>query len=300
MSDVKIRIGTRGSKLALWQANHVQAELLEKGISSEIIIIKTKGDKIQNLSFDKLEGKGFFTKEIEDALLEKSIDVAVHSLKDLPTEMDPALTIAGLSYRESPKDCLIIPKSKVSDNILSIDPKAIIGTSSIRRKRMLQALLPDISFKDIRGNVPTRVKKLDEQGLDAIVLAEAGLNRLKLDLSNYKKVSLHHSEVVPAAGQGVIAYQTRAEDLASRKIIGKIHHKEVASCTNVERKVLNKMDGGCQVPLGVHCEFKNDNYHSYAGYYDGEKMINVRHSQSTHVGLADKLLQLIDQKSKEN
>ena len=173
-----IIIGTRGSELALWQANFTKTLLAENGIVAELKIINTKGDATQqwNLSFDKIEGKGFFTKELEDALLANEIDLAVHSCKDLPTTFPDGLTIAAYSKRANPFDLLLIKKDKVDETkVLKLPTNAIVGTSSARRKSQLLALRPDIELQDLRGNVPTRIKKLKEQNYDAIVLASAGL-----------------------------------------------------------------------------------------------------------------------------
>lgn len=286
-----IRIGTRGSKLALWQAYHVTAELNNIGIETELKIIKTKGDKIQHLSFDKIEGKGFFTKEIEDALLNNEVDLAVHSLKDLPTTPVKNLTLCGLSYREQPNDCLIIKKSSADTNgVLGLIATPIIGTSSARRKSFIKTLIPDAIIKDLRGNVPTRIAKLTEQDYDAILLAAAGLNRLEINLNEYIVKYLHPREFVPAPGQGVIAYQCRTQDLETRRIVKQIHHPEVSVCTNVERTVLQMMDGGCHVPLGVHCYMdETKNFHAIAAFAKNEnvEVKTAQLSQSTTSNMAE-------------
>ena len=255
MDKKKVVIGSRGSDLALWQAHFMQNELKNIGHESEIIIIKTRGDQIQHLSFDKIEGKGFFTKEIEDQLLDGKIDVAVHSMKDLPTNSPEGLMVGGTSYRENPTDTIIAKKEAIDTNEpLKLKKGTKIGTSSARRKAQLMHLNPDVITEDIRGNVPTRVQKLREGELGAIVLATAGITRLALDLSEFEVIELHPREFVPAPAQGVLAYQVRNDDMGMRKIIRQISNMEVAYCTNVERKVLNMLDGGCQLPLGVYCE----------------------------------------------
>jgi len=289
----KIKIGTRGSKLALWQANFAKQALADIGVECELHIIKTKGDKIQDLSFDKIEGKGFFTKEIESALLKKEVDLAVHSMKDLPTAKVEGLVVAAVSARENPADWLIIKKSSCQiNNTLSLPENAKVGTSSARRKAMLLDLCPSASTHDLRGNVPTRLRKLKEGDLDAILLAAAGLIRLELDLSEFQVLKLHPKEFIPAPAQGVVAYQVREDDLDLRRVLKKIHHPEVAECTNVERKVLNMMEGGCHMPLGVYCE-KDEmgNFHAIAGYavtWDSP-IIRKRLSYSTNFQLADDL-----------
>lgn len=290
-----IVIGTRGSKLALWQAKNLQKQLSNIEISSSLNIIKTKGDKIQDLSFDKLEGKGFFTKEIEDALLSGEADIAVHSLKDLPTGGPDGLVLAGLSQREDPSDLLIIKKTSYEPkSALNIKENAIIGTSSIRRKTQIIDLLPRAKVIDLRGNVPTRVSKLDGDKYDAIILASAGINRLALDLSNYETKALNPKEFVPAPAQGVVAYQTREDDKATRRILSKIHNRITAQSTNVERKILKLMDGGCQVPLGAFCSVDTSgNFHVFASYAKpgSNKIKRARLSQSTSLNLAEKIVE---------
>ncbi len=289
MKSEKVIIGSRGSKLALWQANFVQAELKTIGIESEIVVIKTKGDQIQHLSFDKLEGKGFFTKEIEDALLADQIDLAVHSMKDMPTTAVPGLTLAGVSYREDPEDLLLVHKTALEKIPLKVKKSAVIGTSSSRRKAMLLSLRPDLEVKDLRGNVPTRIEKLRTGAYDGIILAAAGIKRLQLDLSDLELVPLNRKEFVPAPAQGVLAFQTRTEDLPIRRIVQKLHHSNVSACTNVERKVLRMMDGGCQMPLGVYCEQDQmGNFHVYAAMSKKEgDLTRAKVSSSTSFGLAE-------------
>lgn len=274
--------------MALWQAHFMQAELKAIGHDSEVIIIKTQGDRVQDLTFDKLEGKGFFTKEIEDQLLAEQIDVAVHSMKDLPTSPPEGLLIAGVSYREEPTDTLLIKKEAVDmGENLRLKAGSIVGTSSARRKAQLHDLNPSITSEDIRGNVPTRVQKLRDGHMSAIVLASAGLERLALDVSDLQVVKLHPREFVPAPAQGVLAYQTRRDDIEMRKIIAKISKREVAEQTNVERKVLQMMDGGCHLPLGVYCEKDDMGYfHAYGAMGTDKGVIRVSKSSSTTHGLA--------------
>lgn len=293
----KIRIGTRGSKLALWQANHTQEKLKAEGIDSELIIIKTQGDRIQHLSFDKMEGKGFFTKEIEDALLRDEIDVAVHSMKDLPTNSPEGLSITALSYREDPADWLVIRKERAdAAHGLSLPLNAIVGTSSARRKAQLLDFRPDAQLKDIRGNVPTRLGKLDEGLFDAILLAAAGVTRLGIDLSAYHIVRFNPKEFVPAPAQGVLAWQARTEDTATRRLLQRIHEKDTAEVTNVERRVLNLLEGGCQMPVGVYCERDEDgNFHVWAALAAAwdQPVRRVRHSQSTKHQLAERVVEAL-------
>lgn len=291
-----LKLGTRGSKLALWQAHFIKAQLEAVGTTCEIVIIKTRGDQIQDIGFSKMEGKGFFTKEIEDALLEGKIDFAVHSMKDMPTTNPPGLVLTALSYREDPRDCLVIKKSSATDGLLKLPESAIVGTSSARRKAQLLHYRSDLNIQDIRGNVPTRLKKLQEESFDAIVLAKAGLERLKIDLSDFEYIDLNPREFVPAPAQGVIALQVREDDTATRRLLQQIHHADVARCTNIERKVLQLMDGGCQMPLGVHCEMdQENNFHVHAAFAKSwDAPVKFVHcSQSTSINLAEKIHQAL-------
>jgi hydroxymethylbilane synthase len=240
--------------LALWQAHHVEAQLKALGQDVEIKIIKTQGDKIQHLSFDKMEGKGFFTKELEDKLLSGEIDLAVHSHKDLPTENPEGLIIAAVSERGDPRDLLLIRKGKTDiSKKFDLGENAIIGTSSARRKSLLLHFRADIEIKDLRGNVPTRINKLREGGYDAIMLAAAGVERLKLDLSEFHILKLDPTEFIPAPAQGVIGLQVRESDSEIAKIISQLNDEDVARRIGVERRILNLFEGGCQMPLGAYC-----------------------------------------------
>ena len=251
----KVIIGSRGSDLALWQAHFTRRQLEELGHPVEIVIIKTKGDQIQHLSFDKIEGKGFFTKELEEALLAGSIDLAVHSHKDLPTTFPPGLTIAGVSYREDCSESLLIsPEAYDPTQALCLKQNARLGTSSFRRRSQLQSLRPDLEITDLRGNVPTRVDKLRQGNYDAIVLASAGLNRLELDLGEIHREVLAPHIFIPAPAQGVLAFQIREDDEDMRRIVANIHHADVQEAIYAERAVLNRLDGGCLLPLGVYCQ----------------------------------------------
>lgn len=295
----KLIIGTRGSKLALWQAYFTQDKLAELGIASELKIIKTQGDRVQHLSFDKLEGKGFFTKEIEDELLAGTVDLAVHSMKDMPTTQPEGLCLAAISYREDPADCLVVRKERVeASKMLDLPDNAVVGTSSARRKALLKSVREDVVLKDIRGNVPTRLRKLKEGQFDAIVLAMAGLKRLELDMSDFHAIRLNPKEFVPAPAQGVLAWQTKADNKEVRRILRKIHDPAVLQRTNVERKVLRLLDGGCHLPLGVYCEQDQMGYFHAWGILSGGidqplKRVNISSSTTHH--LSERLHQeLID------
>jgi len=252
--DRTLTIGTRGSDLALWQANFVKDSLAAINIKAEFKIIKTQGDRILNLSFDKLEGKGFFTKELEDELLAGTIDLAVHSHKDLPTENPPGLIIAAVSEREDPSELLLILKDCVDvHQKLSLKYGAIVGTSSNRRKAQLLAHRPDLEIQELRGNVPTRIQKLRNESYDAIMIAKAGVSRLGLDLSDLHVETLTPNELIPAPAQGVLAIQIRESDTELFNALQALNHLHVAEELAVERTVLKLFGGGCHLPLGCYC-----------------------------------------------
>jgi len=264
-----VRIGSRGSDLALWQANHVKRQLEELGCTVDITIIKTQGDAIQHLSFDKLEGKGFFTKEIEQALLDQTIDLAVHSHKDLETNPPAGLKIAAVSEREDPADLLLIARSAVDPSqAWNLKSGAIVGTSSARRKSQVVRFREDVTIKDLRGNVPTRIQKLRDGQYDAILLAKAGVDRLQIDLNEFEVVRLDPTEFVPAPAQGVLALQIREDDAQTASIVAKMNHSAVQERIAVERKVLNLLQGGCQLPLGVFCSEEKIVYVSHADSWE--------------------------------
>jgi hydroxymethylbilane synthase len=264
----KVIIGSRGSDLALWQANHVKKQLEDLGNEVEIKIIITQGDAIQNLSFDKLEGKGFFTKEIELELLAGTIDLAVHSHKDLETNPPEGLKIAAVSERENPADLLLIRKESFDPTLpWNLRADATIGTSSARRKSLIRTFRPDCTITDLRGNVPTRIEKLANENYDAIILAKAGVDRLQLDLSAFEVHVMNTSEFVPAPAQGVLGLQIRSDDERMAAIMKPLHNTAVDSRIRIERKVLNLLEGGCQLPLGVFC--------------DEEGMVHVSHAKTS-------------------
>lgn len=268
MDNPHIRIGTRGSDLALWQANHVKRQLENLGCTVEITIIQTQGDRIQDLSFDKLEGKGFFTKEIESELLNGHVDLAVHSHKDLETTPPPGLVIAAVSEREDPSELLLI-RSEAHDPSLPFElaEGAIIGTSSARRQSLLRSLRSDLRIEELRGNVPTRLQKLRDGKYDAILLAKAGVARLGLDTSDVHCLTLDPSAFIPAPAQGVLGLQVRENDLTTYTWVRKLNNPAVEHHILVEREVLKHMEGGCQLPLGV--------------YNDG-KVVHVAYGRSKH------------------
>jgi hydroxymethylbilane synthase len=242
-SGVKtLTIGSRGSHLALWQANYVAGQLSQLGVATRIEIIKTTGDHLQTASLVQAGGKGLFTKEIEEALLSGSIDLAVHSLKDLPTENPSGLVIAAIPEREDPRDAI------AGCVFERLPGGARVGTSSGRRAAQLLALRPDLCVEPIRGNVDTRLRKLKEGQYQAILLAAAGLRRLGLEAEIAGVFS--PEQICPAPGQGALAIQTRVDDPA-RSICFELNHQETSDCVLCERTALASLGGGCQLPIGV-------------------------------------------------
>lgn len=239
-----LTIGSRGSQLALWQANWVKGRLEELGCECRIEIIKTTGDKIQDVPLAKVGTKGLFTKEIEEALLAGTIDLAVHSLKDLPTVLPEGLTLAAIPEREDVRDAL------VGRTLRDLAAGARVGTSSLRRAAQLRALRPDLQVETIRGNVDTRLRKLDEGQYDAIVLAAAGLRRLGWA---ERIAELLPAEVMcPAVGQGALAIETRDDGGAGQQTCARLDHAPTRVAVTAERAVLATLGGGCQVPIGAH------------------------------------------------
>ena len=257
------RIGTRGSELALWQARHIAARLHDLGLRTETVIIKTRGDRIDDVPFARLEGKGFFTKELEEAQLAGSIDLAVHSLKDLATEMPAGLVLTALVGREDPREMLLARPEAVDSarraagEVLPLQGGVRIGTSAARRQAQIHALRPDLVIGDLRGNVPTRVRRLREGQHDAILLASAGLKRLELDVSDLLAVPLAVGDVVPAPGQGMLGLQCAA-DSVWREDLDRLHTADAARAVLAERDLLGRLEGGCQLPFGVHVAADGD------------------------------------------
>ncbi len=303
MEKIKITIGSRGSDLALWQAHHVKDRLIGLGADVEIKIFKTQGDKIQHLSLDKLEGKGFFTKELEDALLNNEIDLAVHSHKDLPTVSPEGLIIAAVSEREDPSELILIRKDAVDDSLeFSFKKNAIIGTSSARRKAQLCTFRKDVEIKDIRGNVPTRIQKLREGQFDAILLAKAGVTRLELDLSDLYVYEVSPKKIVPAPAQGVLALQIRETNTALLEFLKGIHQEDVQACIGIERKLLNLFEGGCHMPLGAYAIAENGTYKLWASKAETAEDVPQRLylESNTADGMAEKALSIFNQNILKN
>ena len=245
---MKLRIGSRGSQLALWQANHIAGLLRGQGHDVEIEIIKTTGDRLQEVTFAQVGSKGMFTKEIEEALAEGRVDLAVHSLKDLPTELPETFALAATPPRVDPRDAFV---SVNYASLASLPQGAKVGTSSQRRRAQLKALRPDIDALEFRGNVDTRLRKLAEGQVDAILLASAGLERL--GKTDWLRERLDPKEFCPAAGQGSLGIETRKGDVAIIDALAFLDHGPTRFAVTAERAALAELGGGCQVPIGIHC-----------------------------------------------
>jgi hydroxymethylbilane synthase len=251
----RIRIGTRGSKLALWQAGYIRG-LLEKEnpeFEFEQVIIRTTGDKVLDTALSKIGDKGLFTKDLEIALAGNEIDLAVHSMKDVPTKLADNLGIASMLVREDSMDILVSNKYQ---SFAGLPAGARVGTSSLRRKAQLCYARKDLDFVDIRGNVDTRLNKLDKGEYEAIILAYAGIHRLGWGERITEK--LPFSLCLPAVGQGAIGIETRNDDVYINNLVNKVNHLETYFCVNSERALLAELEGGCQVPVGCQAYFKND------------------------------------------
>lgn len=250
---MQIRIGTRGSKLAMAQAREVYDKLKERfpEHSYEIAAISTKGDKIQNLALKKMGDKGIFVKEIEEELLHGGVQIGVHSMKDMPSECQEGLGFTKAWKREDARDALVLRKA---GSLEELGPGALIGTGSARRQGQLRLLRPDIRVVDVRGNVDTRLRKMEEQGLDGIILAAAGLKRLGMErvITQY----LEPGQMVPACGQGALALEIREDNQALRRMLDSFAHEESQACIEAERSFLKAMGGGCHVPIGANCTWQ--------------------------------------------
>ncbi|HEX4773581.1 MAG TPA: hydroxymethylbilane synthase [Bryobacteraceae bacterium] len=261
-------IGSRGSQLARWQADHIASRLLAIGVETRIEIIRTSGDRLQNVSLVQAGGKGLFTKEIEEALQQRAIDLAVHSLKDLPTEHPPGLVLAAIPEREDPRDAL------VGCPLDELPHAARVGTSSNRRRAQMLLLRPDLIVEPVRGNVDTRLRKLHSGEFNAILLAAAGLRRLNLE----KEIAhlFTPEEICPAPGQGALAVQTREGDRAF-EICRKLDHEPTSAAVRCERALLTALGGGCQLPIGAYAEIDGETLTLLAGVFspDGGRHLKV-------------------------
>lgn len=255
MTAHTLRIGTRASRLALWQAEWVQQQLeqLHPGLSVSLVPIITKGDKILDVPLAKVGGKGLFVKELEEALYDGSVDLAVHSMKDVPSVLPPGLILPCIPPREDPRDALVTPDGR---GFAQLPQGARIGTSALRRQAQLLHRRPDLTIVSLRGNVETRLRKMDEEQLDGIVLAAAGLKRLQLAdrIAEYLDPELS----LPAIGQGALGLECRQGDSRTLNLIAPLHHAETAVAVIAERAFLRRLNGGCQVPLAAHAVVKGD------------------------------------------
>jgi hydroxymethylbilane synthase len=301
MKNKKIVIGTRGSKLALWQAGHIQSELQRRypGITIEINTIKTTGDKILDVPLAQVGGKGLFVKEIEEALLQQEADIAVHSMKDVPTEFPDDLHLAVICAREDPRDALISRVRNAQFLIRTFNdlPQgAKIGTSSLRRSCQLLSVRPDLNIAQLRGNLDTRLRKLDEGLFDAIILAAAGVKRL--GLQNRITEILPFALSLPAIGQGAIGIECRRDDAFINTLIAPLNHEETSVCVKAERAFLKKLEGGCQVPIAAHARLADGRIlmDGLVGSIAGDRIIKAfgeggpDHAESLGIGLAEDIL----------
>jgi hydroxymethylbilane synthase len=245
---MKLRIGSRGSQLALWQANHIAELLRIQGHEVEIEIVKTTGDRLQEVTFAQVGSKGMFTREIEEALAAGRVDLAVHSLKDLPTELPGPFALAATPVRVDPRDVLVSVKYT---SLAELPKMSRVGTSSQRRRALLKALRPDLRPQEFRGNVDTRLRKLAEGQVEAILLAGAGLDRL--GKTDWVRERLDPKDFCPAAGQGALGIETRKDDAATIEAVAFLDHADTRFAVTAERAALAALGGGCQVPIGIHC-----------------------------------------------
>lgn len=245
----RLRIGTRGSALAVWQAEWVKSQLLaaHKKLTVELVTIKTTGDKILDVPLAKVGGKGLFVKEIEEALLEGRTDLAVHSVKDMPAELPAGLHLAAMPVREDARDALV---SRNGDGLEKLRHGARVGTSSLRRAAQLLHMRPDIRIETLRGNVDTRLRKLESEDFDGIVLAAAGLKRM--DLSHVISEYLEPDRMLPAVGQGALGIETRVDDNFTNEAVSSLAHPATMITVSAERAFLKRLEGGCQVPIGAY------------------------------------------------
>lgn len=299
MPDTPFKIGTRGSKLALWQAEWLKTSLENRypSQSFELVVIKTKGDKILDVPLANVGGKGLFVKEIEDALLTRRVDAAVHSMKDMPADLPPGLCIGIIPERENPGDVLI---TRSGQGFSELPSGARIGTSSLRRAAQLRHVRPDVTITPLRGNLDTRIKKLDagKDGLDAIVLAAAGVKRLGFEdrINEY----IDFSAMLPAVGQGALCIEIREDDGNIHDMLVPLDHRESNLAVKGERALLKKLEGSCQVPIAAFGMIENDRFiiDGLVADLDGKSMVRDRLSgpcdraEQIGIALAEKLLSM--------
>ncbi|MBI5633006.1 MAG: hydroxymethylbilane synthase [Nitrospirae bacterium] len=299
MKKDKVVIGTRGSKLALWQAEWVKAELqrLNPGLEIELNKIKTTGDKILDVPLAKVGGKGLFVKEIEEALLKDEADIAVHSMKDVPTEFPESLHLAVICEREDPRDAFIAQNNQQAAKSLKDLPQgATIGTSSLRRSCQLLSRRPDLKIAQLRGNLETRFRKLDEGQFDAMILAAAGVKRLGWQQRISEIIEPEIS--LPAIGQGAVGIECRINDEFINQLIAPLNHKETSICVRAERALLKRLQGGCQVPIAAYATIRDGRLimDGLVGSVTGDQIIrehlegNIEDAETIGITLGEKLL----------
>ncbi len=272
----KIIIGSRSSELALWQAHHIRTtlEAVNRNLEVDIKIVQTKGDKILDVALSKIGDKGLFTKELEIELLNGNIDIAVHSLKDLQTEIPDGLKLAAVTRRHGVEDVLIA--SKPGMNISSIPENGTVATGSLRRRSQLKHLRPDLNIVELRGNVPTRIKKFQESNWDAIILARAGVERLKLEQHISSFISVN--EILPAVGQGALGIEISSANKSAYEIVQGVHDHDTYDAVSAERSLLETLEGGCQVPIGAYARVEGNTLtlSSMVGALDGKKVFRMK------------------------
>jgi len=295
MSVDIVRIATRKSPLALWQAEFVKAQLehFHPNIQVELVTMVTKGDKILDTPLAKVGGKGLFVKELETAMLEGRADIAVHSMKDVPVEFPEGLGLQVICEREDPRDAFV---SNNFNNIDELPLGSIVGTSSLRRQCQIRAARPDLIIRDLRGNVGTRLGKLDNGEYDAIILAAAGLIRLKM----HDRIAsvIEPEQSLPAVGQGAVGIECRLDDDRMKDLLAPLEHQETRQRVLIERAVNKRLEGGCQVPIGSYCVLEGDQFwlRALVGSPDGSVMLteeargNLVDAETIAIEVADKLL----------
>lgn len=300
MSDRStIIIGTRGSELALWQSRWVERELQRRdpSLHIETVIIKTTGDKILDVSLSKIGDKGLFTKEIEKALLERSIDLAVHSLKDVPTHVEPGLIIAAICEREDVRDVFISHPAKKYARLSDVPQGGSIATSSLRRRSQLLQLRPDLAIVDIRGNLRTRFERLAQSDWDGMMLAKAGVTRL--ERGEAISEVLEPTVMLPAVGQGALGIETREDDARVRAVVASLDHTPTHQAAAGERAFLRRLEGGCQIPIGAYSVIDAGTYTLYGliGSLDGKRVFkdsfsgDAANAEAVGIALAERLLE---------
>ena len=272
-----VTIGSRGSQLALWQAHHIKAVLEQSfpGLEVRLEIIKTMGDAILDSPLSQIGDKGLFTKEIEHALLQGTIDLAVHSFKDVPTQLPPGLTIGAVSKREDVRDVFIAHPAKPYRGIDDVPQGGTIATGSLRRRAQLLHLRPDLQIVDLRGNLNTRFAKLEGSDWDGMILARAGVVRLEMGSRITETIPL--DRMLPAVGQGALGLELRSDDSATAKLLAPIHSEATARATEAERALLRYVEGGCQIPLGAHARIEEGELaiDGVIGSLDGKKIVRA-------------------------